>query len=363
MGILRLLLALSVIAAHGGVIWKFNLVEGPVAVQAFFMISGFYMSLILNEKYTGVHSSYSLFLKNRFLRLYPLYWIVWIATILMVAGFILLKPGGNLSIFQFFRDAEPGPLTWIVLAFTNLFIFGQDLLMFAGIDTQGSLYATSTFADPPMTAFLIVPQSWTISMELFFYLLAPFILRKGWKVVSVILVISLLTRFLLFYHLGYRQDPWTYRFFPAELTFFLLGYFSYLVYVRLRAHQHRWIGFSKPAILIMTAFVMAYSFLPGMEIPNFPFHGLQMIFLATVFISIPFLFLGQRDQPVDRLLGELSYPVYLVHISVIMFASGLGIFQGYPWVVIPLSLLAGFLLHKWVSEPIERKRQQPFRKF
>jgi peptidoglycan/LPS O-acetylase OafA/YrhL len=53
MGILRLLLAVSVIAAHAGPILGTMMVPGNYAVETFFMISGFYMSLILNSKYVG----------------------------------------------------------------------------------------------------------------------------------------------------------------------------------------------------------------------------------------------------------------------------------------------------------------------
>lgn len=51
MGLIRILLAISVIIAHTESILGFNMVGGTLAVQAFFIISGFYMALILSEKY------------------------------------------------------------------------------------------------------------------------------------------------------------------------------------------------------------------------------------------------------------------------------------------------------------------------
>lgn len=50
MGLARLLLALSVVLAHLPVLLG-PLVNGHVAVQGFFIISGFYMALILDSKY------------------------------------------------------------------------------------------------------------------------------------------------------------------------------------------------------------------------------------------------------------------------------------------------------------------------
>jgi hypothetical protein len=64
MGTLRLLLALWVVAVHGEAVYGYKIEQAWVAVQCFFIISGFYMSLILNEKYTGPGST-RLFLSQR----------------------------------------------------------------------------------------------------------------------------------------------------------------------------------------------------------------------------------------------------------------------------------------------------------
>ena len=58
MGILRFILALAVVFVHTGHIYGSDfygtrLMGGVVAVQAFYIISGFYMALILNTKYVG----------------------------------------------------------------------------------------------------------------------------------------------------------------------------------------------------------------------------------------------------------------------------------------------------------------------
>ena len=58
MGLLRLLLALAVVGAHSGFAF---ILEGREAVTLFFIISGFYMALILNESYT--RGAFSFFLQ------------------------------------------------------------------------------------------------------------------------------------------------------------------------------------------------------------------------------------------------------------------------------------------------------------
>lgn len=51
MGLIRLFLALSVVVHHLGSERPFWWVHAGVAVILFYMVSGFYMALVLNEKY------------------------------------------------------------------------------------------------------------------------------------------------------------------------------------------------------------------------------------------------------------------------------------------------------------------------
>ena len=70
---------------------------GEIAVELFFIISGFYMSLILNEKY-NTPDKILIFYKNRFLKLFPIYWTVLIFTItLFVVSYFLLEKGSTLE--------------------------------------------------------------------------------------------------------------------------------------------------------------------------------------------------------------------------------------------------------------------------
>ena len=52
MGTIRLLLALAVLLMmHSTPLLGIRMINGAWAVQAFYVISGFYMALVLNEKY------------------------------------------------------------------------------------------------------------------------------------------------------------------------------------------------------------------------------------------------------------------------------------------------------------------------
>ncbi|HEX6001564.1 MAG TPA: acyltransferase family protein, partial [Hyphomicrobiaceae bacterium] len=71
-GIVRLLLAVSVLVGHAGGEEGFLLLPGNLAVELFFIISGFYMSWVLTEKYdTKTWGGIGTFYQNRFLRLWP----------------------------------------------------------------------------------------------------------------------------------------------------------------------------------------------------------------------------------------------------------------------------------------------------
>src|SRR3569623_308588 len=95
MGFLRVLLALSVLIAHSEEFLGIKLIGGRLAVETFFIISGFYMSLVLSEKYGHIKNSYKLFISNRFLRLLPVYWVVLNATavVSLIGGLTIGKYG------------------------------------------------------------------------------------------------------------------------------------------------------------------------------------------------------------------------------------------------------------------------------
>src|SRR5258705_9507951 len=78
MGLMRFLLAMAVVVGHmaSSMDTAYALIPGTLAVEVFFSISGFYMSLIL----TGKYHDRTTFYVNRFLRLYPVYLIVSVAT-------------------------------------------------------------------------------------------------------------------------------------------------------------------------------------------------------------------------------------------------------------------------------------------
>lgn len=315
MGSIRLLLAISIFFYHTGPLFGISLVDAHVAVQSFFIISGFYMALILNEKYTG-NRSYYLFLSNRFLRLFPAYWCVLLVSAALLLG---LYASGRISevafnYFNLFSYLDVKAQASIVLA--NLFIYGQDLLLMTQINPSNGFFnfTPDTYSVvapyPPVYGFSFVPQAWSIGTELLFYSIAPLLVRRKAPFIAAVLIASLGLRVALF-KAGYVQDLWTFRFFPTELALFLLGALSYKV-------NKRWAFMPKYglfAFLAAIAFVIGYQFIPSITVGVLEIK--KWTFYFFLFLLIPAIFSYTSGFKADRYMGELSYPFYISHMLVI----------------------------------------------
>ena len=313
MGLIRFILALSVIVSHCGSVFGLNLVGGNTAVQAFYVISGFYMSLILNEKYVHQKHAFRLFITNRFLRLFPIYWVVLLLTALF-SLFLFHHPDAGrpqYSIWQVYAEysgrMNPGSL--LFLTFTNLFLFFQDTVMFMGLNPDtGRLFFTSNYLNtrPELFNFLFIPQAWTIGVELLFYLVAPVIVRRNLKVVGGIMLGSMVLRAIL-YKNGLHHNPWTYRFFPTELVWFLAGNLSYAIYKQARSWQVK-TAYLNTLWLAVVGCSIFYSCV------NFPFQ--KNVYFLFFSLALPFVFLRTKNSRLDAFVGDLSYPLYLSHFLV-----------------------------------------------
>lgn len=303
MGSVRTLLALAVVFAHS---YGFMFVGGQLAVQLFYIISGFLISYILVEAKT--YQSVKSFLKNRFLRLYPIYWIFASLTFLyyFFSGIILDKSLGSISIIE--QLDLIGGLSLIV---SNILIIGQDWILFTAYNNE-VFHLTSNFTetDVPVWEGLLVPQAWSLGVEISFYLLAPFILHNT-RVIFTLLISSLLLRIYLFkIGLG-MQDPWTYRFFPAELAFFLFGSLSHQI---LKPNYEKWNLVNARTSQIFSFFIFSFCF-SFFILPHKIYFSIALFALFT--LLLPFLFHFQSQKRWDRKIGELSYPIYVSHTLMI----------------------------------------------
>jgi peptidoglycan/LPS O-acetylase OafA/YrhL len=358
MGLLRFLLALSVLLVHSRT--SVQLVDGQIAVQSFYIISGFYMSLILNEKYVKQNNSYKLFITNRFLRIFPLYWVILtIVVIISIAyHFHSNEQGhsGGVMAYYYSYTKNMNAFSFIFIVFTNIFLFCQDIIMFLGLDiTSGKLFFTANFrnTNPQLHKFLFIPQAWTIGVELLFYVVAPFLVRRNIKVVLGIILISVILRVVL-YSNGLQNDPWSYRFFPTEIALFLLGNVSYFIYKKIETKNIN-IVLLKAAFIFILLLTLLYNYLPIAE--------RQLFYIISFFLLLPFIFQLTKKVKKDRYIGELSYPIYISHMLIIMMTHRFFLKNPYlGWFDIISTIALSILLNEFVSKRIENIREHRLRK-
>lgn len=302
MGVLRILLALAVFIGHTSPLFGIQLIGAQIAVQAFYMISGYYMFMILSEKYRGPGST-AAFLRGRFLRLFPAYAVIAGLALLTMLLFHNDMFHAWLALLPTLR-----PWTIIALVVPQITLIGQDILLFFSIDPVSGTLVPGTTGALGTNELLLLPTAWTLSVELWFYLTAPFLARRGTRTVLAVFAASLLLRLLLGFGLGLTHDPWSYRFFPMELALFLAGGLAYRASVT-------WL---KPALTVpflpqaawaaTIAGVVALPLLMESLLPR------ALLSFAFLFIALPFVFHATRRSRLDRFIGDLAYPVYLSHL-------------------------------------------------
>ena len=353
MGSIRTLLAISVLFYHAyGVVF----VGGSLAVQLFFLISGFLISFVLVEART--YGTAGAFYKNRALRLFPLYFIVALGTLALylTAYFVL---GIESPFIEVFRDID-----WsgrIALALSNLLIFGQDWIMFTSVQ-DGRFQLTGYYwpTEVPVWDGLLIEPGWSLGVELTFYLVAPFILTNR-KLLVALLLASLALR-VSFIMAGFGlKDPWFYRFFPTELALFLIGALSHqLLLPRFKANGWLTRHVSVAVTVLVALYCAVFFLLPGRAT-----HHVTLFVVMAV--ALPFLFHFQNSFRWDRKIGDLSYPIYIVHSTIIVpVAFAFDRIKGDPgyegldmaFVVLGLTLGVSILLHQIVDKRVERMRDR-----
>ncbi len=230
MGALRLFLAVSVLVAHAGPIFGLNLMFSDVAVKLFFIISGFYMSLVLSGKYEGKSLRWT-FYTNRFLRLYPAYLLAILLTgaLFLTADHLPNAPEKNLLAGEIIKRFSGGRgeldgFSLAALVIPNFFIVGSDVVwLFHHSVSAGWEFTFGILGHHPGAIrggdYLFIQPAWSIGVELWFYALVPTLSRVKTPFIALLAGASLALRLWMDW-----RHPWiTYFFFPAALCFFLFG--------------------------------------------------------------------------------------------------------------------------------------------
>ena len=199
-----------------------------------------------------------------------------------------------------------------------------------------------------------------------FYLAAPWLVRRRNLTIVLLAAVSLALRAWvgLTSNLFDISITWAYKFLPFEYWSFLAGILMFRVYRLLRDRQYsEWLGLWALGGLALVALSAAY-------VANVS----RWVVLAEIAVFVPLAFLvydrsrevSPRDRAllrIDGLLGDLSYPLYISHVLVLLtlYTAVPGLLRLGPHLTPAFAVLAiavAFLLLKFVGEPVERIRAQ-----
>jgi peptidoglycan/LPS O-acetylase OafA/YrhL len=279
MGIYRFLLACCVVVAHLAEGVPYLSHAGMFAVFGFYVLSGYLITRVLN----GVYGfAFVPFWSNRILRLYPPYFIVLLVGLALVFG---TDRAG-----EFFPAAwkcRPPLSDWIGLI--TVFPMG---------------------VSPLDWSFRPVPSIWSVGVELLNYaVLYAAVARR--KHVALLVAIAAVG-----YHVFslWRGDDLSLRYFPfhAALLPFALGA---LIHFHARSSSTR---MSLRTAMLMCVPVAANGVLAGLlggAQQTLIFEALFYLNLALQCLAVAALSRMTRapSPRLDKLLGDLSYPVFLCH--------------------------------------------------
>jgi peptidoglycan/LPS O-acetylase OafA/YrhL len=297
MGLIRLFLAWVVVSDHWRII-ELTAREVPTndfkqlgfnagyAVMFFYAISGFLITYTLTQNYSADTSGTIRFYKNRFIRIFSLYWPIVIVAFLTVAG----------TWDRFLMAATFDKLT-------NLFLIGADWRV-----------AFASYSDTHFEAIVGgIPQSWTLGAELSFYLMVPLLLRS-WLLGAGLLFLSFGLRSIFVWKLGTSlHEIWTYHFAATTFGFFLLGHLACRAALRFPLLKAAgWGVVFLPASVVFMMFGGSYA---GFDVLRF--WGSILCFV----VGLPSIFELTKDIRILNYLGNLSYPVYLIHIIVFVWVG------------------------------------------
>lgn len=170
-GFYRFILAIGVVDFHVG---DGNWVVGRVAVYCFYFVSGFLICRVLDTSYRGGADRLAAFYCNRVLRLLPLYLVLAALTI------VVFSLRGSTS----FVRGDGKTITLLPERLLgDLFPSLQNLLPLPHMNASAPI-PMLTGGGPD-----VIPQAWSIGVEILFYLIAPILVllarRHVWPLVSL----------------------------------------------------------------------------------------------------------------------------------------------------------------------------------
>lgn len=308
--------------------WLGLITEGHTGVGLFFTLSGFLFMLI------ALHNpviDYRRFIRNRFLRIFPMFLTVFIIAISIVRD-----------------DFRPQDILY--LFFSNI-------------------------GKAPTSNHFITGAAWTISLEFTFYLLFPFIGRfareKGPSYLLKLLLLMLLFK-LGAYGVTERSKHMLYSTLVGRFDQFLIGMLAALLYSRfkdiLSRRGNMLLIFATVVVFINSAVQARYAsfFLPTQKQVFWIFWSMLeaggWALFITAWASASFVLPKWLDRFMQR-GGEISFSFYLMHALVIYLtfeAFGVWTISGNA-IVDGAIMASGLYLLTWMAATLSYETiEKPF---
>ena len=352
MGYIRFLLATSVMLVHLNAPIAICGFGGANSVEAFFFISGFLIASILSKTYHSRRNFYF----NRFLRIFPMYWIVLALTFIFISMDSKINGSSPDVVFNLSNQFQ-----LLLLILLNILILGSDVLLFLRVNSDGMIdFIGFRNTDVTGSEYLLVSPIWSVSLELVFYILAPFLIKRTTRTLSFIIVVLLFARSVI-HLLGVNDDPWTYRFFPFELPIFLLGslLFRFSDSIQKRYSEIKlFVHLTNPFVIILI-----YA---GFGLYRSQVTSPRPIELFFTLFLVSLILIFAKNSKWSNSIGRYSYPIYIVHYPAIYFLQRYQeVFSTYfgrtqiGWIGCQILIIMSFsYLLIQVTKPIEKIRDR-----
>lgn len=285
-GSLRYILALMVVVTH--FVPSYMRWPGYYAVYGFYVLSGFLMTTVLNERYGFSAEGLKRYLSNRALRIFPPYWAV--LSITLALAYYL--PDVSLAMNPLIKVPESG-VDWL----SNVFIFGQ-------------------YFDPSLESARLVPPAWSLFVELVFYLAMGLLLSRSFYFTAVWFAVSLAyTLIALFGHWEFYTRYYTVM---AGSLGFSLGALLYHIKGYIRLPRFLLIPVSAAFVLnvLLADKLWRYVMVEGFYLSVFLSALLILALSGLRADRAPAWF-----KKTDIFLGNLSYPLFLSHWAVAILVT------------------------------------------
>lgn len=306
-GAFRLFLASLVVVQHLS-----RLSLGHPAVLLFFMLSGYWVCRMYAERYRVAHHGLARFYISRFLRLWPLFALLAVVVGPLVKGY-----------------------DWAELL---------RLLPLIGIATTGR--------DP-------LGVSWSLDIELQFYLIVPLVVAglAGRLPLWLFVISGLAMTGVGLWLLDQHRISTALLYLPAFLAGALIWKYDWHPSRRLALFSAVFCGLTVVLAILIPAtrdIFIARAHFSGAE--RLALTGWTMTLLPFIAWNV-----HQPGGRGDRILGDLSYPVYLVHFPVI--AAMKPLWDGNPDVAGKAVILVtaygiSLAIYALVDRPLERWRKR-----